>query len=177
MASRILVAYASRHGSTAGVAEAVGKTLSESALQVDVRQVSDVVDLEPYAAVVMGSAIRGGKWLPEAMDFVHAHQVALARKPFAAFLVCATMGSPNAQYRQGVAAWMAPVRDLVRPMSEGLFAGNLDLGKMPFGKDALMFRVAVAMGALPGGDRRDWDAVRTWAQGLVPLLCPVAQVR
>jgi menaquinone-dependent protoporphyrinogen oxidase len=90
MSNKILVAYASRNGSTAGVAEAIGKTLSESGAQVDVRPMQDVSDLTPYQAVVAGSAIRGGEWLPEAIQFVQTYRTTLAQKPFAAFLVCIT---------------------------------------------------------------------------------------
>lgn len=170
MSERVLVAYASRAGSTAGVAEAIGKTLAERGLPVDVRPMEGVKDLAPYRAVVAGSAIRGNKWLPEAMAFMHAHQATLARKPFAAFLVCITMGSPNPTYHQGVAAWMEPVRRLVRPASEGLFAGALDFTKLPLNFDTVMLRAAVAFGALPQGDHRDWQAIRAWAEGLVPTL-------
>jgi menaquinone-dependent protoporphyrinogen oxidase len=170
MSNRVLVTYASRAGSTASVAEAIGQTLATTGAQVEVRSMTEVVDLAPYDAVVAGSAIRGGKWLPEALEFLRRHQAALAGKPLATFLVCITMGSPNAKYREGVAAWMDPVRALVRPVREGLFAGELDFGKLPLNKDTLMLRAAVAMGALPGGDHRDWDAIRAWAQSLPPLL-------
>ena len=57
-------------GSTAEVAEAIGKTLSEGGMQVDVIPMTEVKDLSPYQAVVAGSAIRGSKWLPEAVQFV-----------------------------------------------------------------------------------------------------------
>jgi len=63
MPNKILVAYASRAGSTAGVAEAIGKTLIESGAQVDVIPMKDVKDLTPYRAVIAGSAIRKSKWL------------------------------------------------------------------------------------------------------------------
>jgi len=67
MLNKILVTYASRTGSTAGVTKAIGKTLSENGLTVDVLPVQDVKDLESYRAVVAGSAIQAAKWLPEAM--------------------------------------------------------------------------------------------------------------
>ncbi|MCB0202691.1 MAG: flavodoxin, partial [Anaerolineae bacterium] len=86
MSEKILVTYASRTGTTAGVAEAVGNTLDSSGLPVDVLPVSAVQDVTPYRAVVAGSAIQGKQWLPEAMQFVQTHQAALRRKPFAAFL-------------------------------------------------------------------------------------------
>ncbi len=95
MADKILVAYASLTGSTTEVAEAIGKTLVDSGLQVDVRPMTEVTDLAPYRAVVAGSAIHGGKWLPEAMQFMYTYQAELSRRPFAAFLVCITLGMPE----------------------------------------------------------------------------------
>ena len=171
MPDKILVTYASLTGSTAEVAEAIGKTLVESGLQVDVRPMKETHDLSPYRAVVAGSAIHGAKWLPEAMQFMHTYQTELSHRPFAAFLVCITLGMPGAdKYRDGVSTWMEPVRALVRPVSEGLFAGNMDLAKLPVTFDAVMVRVAVALKALPNGDHRDWVAVRAWAAALPGLL-------
>ncbi len=171
MADKILVAYASLTGSTAEVAEAIGKTLVDSGLQVDVCPMTDVTDLAPYRAVVAGSAIHGGKWLPEAMQFMHTYQAELSYRPFAAFLVCITLGMPDSgKYRQGVSKWLEPVRSLVKPVSEGLFAGNMQLNKLPFTFDAIMVRVAVTLKALPNGDHRDWVAVRAWAAALPGLL-------
>lgn len=86
MSNRILVTYASRAGSTVGVAEAIGQTLAESGAQVEVRPMQDVTDLTLYRAVVAGSAIQGKRWLPEAMQFVQVHRATLAQKPFAVFL-------------------------------------------------------------------------------------------
>src|SRR5512143_2327675 len=123
MPNKILVTYASRLGSTAGVAEAIGKTLTDNGAQVEVRRMQEVTDLTPYSAVVAGSAIRGKQWLPEAMQFIQKHQAALRQKPFAAFLVCMTLATKNGEkYRPHVATFLDPVRAWVRPVSEGLFA-------------------------------------------------------
>ena len=171
MSNRILVTYASRTGSTAEIANAIGKTLSESGAQVDVIPMGDVKDLSEYRSVVAGSAIRGSKWLPEAVQFIQTHRSTLAQKRFAMFTVCITMAMKNAEnYRSGVMGWIAPVRALVKPVSEGLFAGRLDFSKLPFSRDTLLFRIAVALGIFPRGDHRDWNAVRTWAEGLKPAL-------
>ena len=114
MNNKILVTYASRFGSTVGVAEAIGKSLAESGAQVDVFPMREVKDLSPYQAVVAGSAINAGAWLPEAMQFMQTHRAELNQKPFAAFLVCMTLTMRNAdQYRGHVADWLAPVRALV----------------------------------------------------------------
>jgi menaquinone-dependent protoporphyrinogen oxidase len=170
MNDKILVTYASRAGSTAGVAEAIGKTLAESGAHVDVLPMQSVTDLSPYRAVVAGSAIQSAQWLPEAMQFVQAHRAELDRKPFAAFLVCMTLAMKKGDYRQHVAAWLEPVRDVVHPVSEGLFAGALDLRKIPSFGDRLKFRLSVLLGVWSEGDHRDWDAIHTWAANLAPRL-------
>ncbi|HEX9075421.1 MAG TPA: flavodoxin domain-containing protein [Anaerolineae bacterium] len=171
MSNKILVTYASRTGSTAEVAEAIGKTLGANGAQVDVVPMKDVKDLAQYSAVVAGSAIRKSKWLPEAEQFVRTHRAALAQKPFAEFTVCITLAMSSAeQYRAVVAKWVEPVRALVKPVSEGFFAGMLDFSKLPMNLDTLQLRAVVALHIFPSGDRRDWNAVRAWAEGLRPLL-------
>jgi menaquinone-dependent protoporphyrinogen oxidase len=170
MPKKILVAYASRTGSTVGIAEAIGKTLSESGSEVDVRPIQAVQDLDAYQSVVLGSAIQDGKWLPEAIQFLKTHQTELQQKPFAAFLVCMTMAMKNEAYRQGVKDWLAPVRSLVKPLREGYFAGVLDISKVPSLSQRLMFRLSVMMGVWTEGDHRDWQAIRAWAEDLKPLV-------
>jgi menaquinone-dependent protoporphyrinogen oxidase len=138
---------------------------------VDVRPMRDVRDIAPYRAVVAGSAILWAKWLPEAMEFLRDFQASLTQKPFAAFLVCMTLAMRNGEkYRPDVAKWLMPVRAVVSPVSEGLFAGTLDIGKIPSFGDRLKFRLSVIFGVWSEGDHRDWDAIREWANGLVSLL-------
>jgi menaquinone-dependent protoporphyrinogen oxidase len=171
MNNKILVTYASRAGSTAEIAEVIGTTLTQNGAQVDLLPMQNVKDLSPYRAVVAGSAIRKSKWLPEAMQFVRTHRAELAQKQFATFTVCITLAMSNSdQYRQAVRGWIAPVSTLVKPMSEGLFAGMLDFRKLPLTLDTLKLRLVVALGIFPKGDRRDWNAVRAWAESLCPLL-------
>lgn len=170
MSNTILVTYASRTGSTVGVAEAIGKTLTENGLQVSVLPMSEVKALSPYSAVVAGSAIQNKVWLPEAMTFMHDHRNSLLRKPFAAFLVCMTLAMEKGDYRNAVIEWLSPVRTLVRPVSEGYFAGVLDISKIPSFTTRLNFRISVALGVWKEGDHRDWTAIRGWATSLTPML-------
>lgn len=168
---KILVTYASRSGSTAEIAEAIGKTLNQHGAQVDVLSMQDVKVLSSYGAVVVGSAIRKAKWLPEAMQFVQSHRAELALKPCATFTVCITLAMSNRdQYRQAVSEWIQPVRAQVRPVSEGLFGGKLDFSKLPLTFDTLKMRLVVALGIFPKDDRRDWNAIRAWAESICPLL-------
>ncbi len=170
MSDKILVTYATVTGSTEGVARAIGETLAADGAEVEVRPMRDVRDLTPYRAVVAGSAIHGSIWLPEAMDFMRAYRAELSSKPFALFTVCMTLAMANGKYRDQVAAWIEPVRALVRPVSEGLFAGMLDIKKIPSLSDRLKFRISVMMGVWKEGDHRDWNAIRAWATSLRPLL-------
>ncbi|OGO34224.1 MAG: hypothetical protein A2W35_03655 [Chloroflexi bacterium RBG_16_57_11] len=70
------------------------------------------------------------------------------------------------KYRPQIAEWLAPVRALVHPVSEALFAGILDIRKIPSFSDRLKFRLSVASGVWSEGDHRDWNAIRDWANGL-----------
>jgi menaquinone-dependent protoporphyrinogen oxidase len=171
MNKKILVTYASRTDSTAQIAEAVCKTLTDNGEETELLPMQDVNDLSLYHAVIIGSPIRKSQWLPEAMQFLETHRAELTRKRVATFTVCITLAMSNAErYQNAVREWIAPVRALVHPVSEGLFAGKLDFNKLPWTLDTLLFRVTVALGILPKGDHRDWNAVHTWAQGLRPLL-------
>lgn len=171
MNKKILVTYTSRTGWTVGVAKAIASILTESGVLVDVLPMSDAKDLSAYDAVVAGSGINGAAWRPEAVQWMRDHQAELKRKPFAAFLVCMTLAMKNAeQYRGHVATWLDPVSALVKPVSKGLFAGGLDISKVPTFKDRLGFRLSVLFGVWKEGDHRDWKAIRQWAMELKPLL-------
>jgi menaquinone-dependent protoporphyrinogen oxidase len=165
----ILITYASRAGSTVGVAEAIGRTLSAQGLAVDVQPMQNVQDISPYHAVVAGSAIRIDKWLPEAMQFVEQHQAALSRKPFAAFVVCLAMATQNERRREQAittaSGYLKPVRSLVPTISEGLFAGVLDLSKLPM-RYRIPFGMLTVAGVFKEGDYRDWNAIEQWAVAL-----------
>ncbi len=167
MKNKILVTYSTFTGSTKGVAEAIGKTLSDLGESVDVIQMSMVTDLSPYKAVVAGSAIQAGKWLPEAMTFIELRKKELREKPFAAFLVCMTLAMKKGEsYRDTVSSWLEPVRNHVTPVSEGLFTGILDIRKLPSFSDRIKFRLSVLFGVWKKGDHRNWEAIKNWSTDL-----------
>jgi len=171
MNNKILVTYASRTGTTAGVADAIGKTLADKGIFVDVIPMKDVKDNGQYSAVVAGSAIQAAKWLPEAIEFLNANREELSKKPFAAFQVCMTLAMPNGEkYRQGVSEWMEPVRKIVKPVKEGIFGGRLDIKAVPSLTDRFKFRISVLLGVWEEGDHRNWDEIMKWTEELVPLL-------
>lgn len=169
---RILVAYASAAGSTGGVAEAIGKTLSEGAsLAVDVRPVKAVDDLTPYSAVVIGSAIHGGKGLPEATEFIQAHQERLRQMHTALFHVGMMAASRSPANRELVTQFLAEERGLVKPAAVGSFVGALYPEQYPgFTGFGMRFFLAYCGAGMRGGDYRDPDAIRAWAGSLRPLI-------
>ena len=78
---RVLVAYATRHGATAGIAERVAAALTEAGLSAEARAVEDVKDIEPYDAVVLGGAAYMSHWLKPAVAFARRHREQLAARP------------------------------------------------------------------------------------------------
>jgi menaquinone-dependent protoporphyrinogen oxidase len=133
----------------------------------DIRLVGNVNDLSPYHAVLVGSAIRRGKWLPEAVGFVKDNQDILGRLPIAYFVVCLTMKDDTAENRSKVMAYLDPVRKeapKIQPVAVGLFPGALDFGKLSF-VDKMFFQAK----GVSEGDYRDWPAVKAWASAAGPM--------
>jgi menaquinone-dependent protoporphyrinogen oxidase len=165
MNNKILVAYGTRTGTTEEVAQAIGAILEENGAAVEVRNVKEVDDLQPYGAVVLGSAIRAGNLMPEVIKFVETHQEALDQMPVATFVVCATLQENTEENRETVAAYLDPLRKLVEPVEEGLFAGAIDRGKL-----SLPLRLILKAMKAGDGDWRDWDTIRAWAANVYPSL-------
>ncbi|HSN94721.1 MAG TPA: flavodoxin domain-containing protein [Anaerolineaceae bacterium] len=170
MSKKVLVTYATQGGSTAGIAEEIGKTLAKAGAQVDVRNVNSVSDLSSYQAVVIGSAIHGGKWLPEAIKFVEGNQSILRQMPTAIFQVCMMLATDNEQYKAMIPAWLDPIRSKINPAAATSFAGGIDLAQYPKFTDKLGLRIFLASVKLKPGDYRNWDSIRTWAENLRPSL-------
>jgi len=169
---RILVAYASRCGSTGGVADAIGRVLCERGASVDVLRVRNVSDLTSYSAVVVGSAIHSDQWLSEASDFVIQNRKVLSRVPVAYFLTCLTLAHPTKENRQKALGFLDPLtREApeVTPVDTGLFAGVLDYDKLSF-MVRMVMKVKMKDKGVNEGDYRDWPSIRSWACGIAPRL-------
>ncbi len=164
MTRKVLVAYATRAGSTAGVADRVAEVLNRSGFATTAVQVGEVRDTAPYDAVVLGSSVRAGKLKPEALKFLDRNKADLGSKPFAAFVVCLAMKEPDGKSRATASAYLDPVRLRIKPLSEGLFAGALNLEKL-----GLVERTIMKAMKAESGDFRKWDEVEAWAASLAPL--------
>jgi menaquinone-dependent protoporphyrinogen oxidase len=163
--NRILVTYATRAGSTFEVAVVVAEALRAAGATVDVKYVAAVHEVKGYDAVVVGSAIRMGQWLPEAVEFVKAHRDALSHIPTAYFLVSGFLREDTPEMRQRALAYLDPVRKILEPISIGLFAGKMDYSKMDWTDRSIAEAVSSAQ-----GDWRNWEAIRNWAHDLSRLV-------
>ncbi|NLX49481.1 MAG: flavodoxin [Methanospirillum sp.] len=164
MAGRILVAYATKHGSTAGVAEAVARELAAAGLEAAGAEFPAVDSLEGYDGVVLGAPIYAGKPLDLA-DFVARHREALGRLPVAAFAVGITPvgAAPKPERIEQARKALIDAVEPLRPVAAALFAGALDPSKM-----GLAERAVTRLIGSPTGDFRDWDAIAAWAREVAP---------
>lgn len=159
MDKKILITYASKAGSTAETAARMGEMLAKQNAQVDVLPVEKAGDLSAYQAVMLGSAIRMGQLLPEVVKFVEANQAALQQKSFNVFFLCMTLEKSTPENRQTVSAYLEPLRALVKPASEGMFAGVMDPKKL-----SLLERMMMKAMKTPVGDFRNWEQINAWAR-------------
>ncbi len=161
MTEKTLIIYATRAGSTAEIATAVGQTLAASGLNIEVKPVKQVASLTGYQAVLLGSAIRMGSWLPEMVKFIQTHQAALNALPTALFTVHMLNTGEDESSRTARAAYVEPVRTLLPNAQQAFFTGLMDFSRLSF-LDRLIARMVKAVES----DARDWDAIRQWANAL-----------
>ena len=159
MGQRVLVGYATRTGSTVDVAQAIGEELGKRDLTVDVKPLKERPSLEGYDAVVLGSAVNGGAWLPEAVSFVESNRPALSAVPVAAFCVHIMNLGDDEKARSRRQNYLKAVRAIVTPVAEGFFAG---IGPTREDSSLIMRWAFRAFGGGGEGDCRDWDAIRAW---------------
>lgn len=162
MNSRLLVAYATAAGSTIGVAEAIGKTLATSGYNVDVKPIKNNPTLEGYQAVILGSAVHGKRWLPEATEFIENHQTELKKVPVAAFCVHIMNLGSDEKSKKNRLAYLDPVRSLLPIVDEAYFAGK---GIDPE-TSSRFERFMAGLMHIPPGDKRDWEQIGAWAQNI-----------
>ena len=165
MTRKILVAYATRTGSTPEVAETIARQLCEAGLSAEARPVGEVTSLDGYSGAVLGSAVRYASWLPEMTDFLSAQRDALSAIPVAFFTMHMLALGDDAAAVAERAKYTAKARELITPSDEAFFEGMIDPARLSF-----FDRMAVRLVKSPVGDRRDWGRIAAWADGLAPRL-------
>lgn len=167
---RILVAYASKHGSTQEIAEFIGKTITDSGIDVDVYYIGAVTNLTDYDGVVIGSAVYAEQWRPDAAQFIRLRVDVLAEKPVWLFSSGPTgHGTPTDLLGGFVFPNnLEPYRQKIAPQDTVVFHGNLDLTKLTLAE----LMIVNGYGG-PLGDYRQWETIRQWADNIVTTLAKI----
>lgn len=161
MSPRILVAYATRSGSTAEIAQAIGKELTTAGITVDIAEIKTVSTLSGFNAIVIGGPLYMGSVDGTVAKFVGKNREQLQKMPVAAFAVGLAPKNPDpGAYGIAMEALTKSIEP-VTPVSTVLFAGKLDPAKLSF-----IQRKITELVKSPVGDFRDWDAIAAWARGL-----------
>ncbi len=168
---KILVAYASKYGSTKGIAEHIGKKLNEHGLEADVINVDEVKNLESYNAFVIGSAVFMGSWMKQAKQFVSKNQALLSTRPVWLFSSGPTSDKKtDAKGRDLLETSVMPqeidgLKALVKPRGHKVFFGAL-FGEKLTGFVGFVYRIVQKIPSarqnMPEGDFRDWKEIESW---------------
>ena len=164
---QVLVAYASKHGATAEIAEKIGQVLRQQGLRADVLPADRVSDLTPYQAVVLGSAVYMFQWRKAAAAFLRANERALAERPVWLFSSGPTEQGDPVQATEGwrLPKALQPIAERIHARDMAVFHGALDPQRMN-----LIERWMIKNVKAPVGDFRDWDAIASWAGAIADAL-------
>ncbi|MBP2132922.1 menaquinone-dependent protoporphyrinogen oxidase [Methanomicrobium sp. W14] len=161
MAKKILVIYATRYGSTKDIAEKIAGYLNEKGYQADSENFSAIKSTEGYDAVIAGSAIQMGKWLPEAREFIQAHNADLNKVPLFVFSCGITLHEPDENEVRKALFATDEIKLYVDPKETGLFAGKLDTGILTDPD-----RQIITLAKPECGDFRNYRKISKWVDKL-----------
>jgi menaquinone-dependent protoporphyrinogen oxidase len=180
---QVLVAYASRHGATRGIAERIAETLRTEGLDAEAREAGSVRSLDAYDAFVIGSAAYMHHWLKDAVELVRRNRRLLRDKPVWLFSSGPIGGPTDAKGRdQRIEAVPRDVIEFgpaLNARDHHVFFGAYEVDRKPIGlaerlAAPFMSRLpADARQAMPVGDFRDWPEIEAWATGIARELAAV----
>ena len=170
MQNKVLIAYASRHGSTKGIAERLAAALREDQGDATVMPADAVQDPDGYDGYVIGSAVYAMRWLGPATSFAHRNRALLKRHPVWLFSSGPLSDEPG-ELESAAPRDIAAIQRDVEARGHTVFAGAWPSGARPIGLlEKVMSVIPQAREALPTGDFRDWAAVDAFAKGVAGVL-------
>jgi menaquinone-dependent protoporphyrinogen oxidase len=152
---RVLIAVASKHGSTTQIGAAIGGALIDAGMSVDIVPVEEVTTVRPYSAVIVGSAVYMGRWMEEAKRFCLLFEGDLVNRQVWLFS-SGPLGDPPKPVDGPVE--VAELMTATQALGHRVFAGSLDKGELGLGERAIVAAVKA-----PAGDYRPWDDIEAWA--------------
>ncbi|MCP4196371.1 MAG: hypothetical protein GY762_04400 [Proteobacteria bacterium] len=165
---KVLVAYVTRHGSTASIAGKIGETLTDRGFFVDVRPVERIkaTDLERYDFFVIGSGTIWARAMPPFLKFVKDHSNIFVRKPTAMFGVCMTVQRDTPANRRRAADYLEAsvkhVPEFKPVVDKMMFGGRFTMSKLTIWESTVL-RFFLLVTPLTHGDFRKMDEVAAWA--------------
>jgi menaquinone-dependent protoporphyrinogen oxidase len=163
---RVLVTYASKHGSTEKIAARIAAYLEQHGVTADLRPANQVDRLDGYDGVVIGSAVYIGRWMKEATEFVERLRPALADSRVWLFSSGPLGDQPGVDPPH-----IAELGASLNVVEHRLFAGSMSKDRLSLVERALVKGVKA-----PYGDFRDWNAIQWWAASIAKdLERPTAQ--
>ncbi|MEX0874104.1 MAG: flavodoxin domain-containing protein [Actinomycetota bacterium] len=161
MKKKILVAYATKAGATAEIAEAVADELRRAELDVDVRKVSDVKSIDEYRAVIVGSAVYFDRWRQEAVQFLRHFKRDLSSRPVWLFQD-GPLESDFDESMRPLPRRVMFLADRLGMMGSVTFGGRLEEGQGG--------PVARSIAKTYAGDYRDFKDIQEWAAKVARIL-------
>jgi menaquinone-dependent protoporphyrinogen oxidase len=154
----VLVAYATKHASTAEIAERIAAAMRETGRAAEARPASEVDDLSGYGAVVLGSAVYAKLWQRDARTFARRHAGELKDMPVWLFS-SGPFGAPE----DHPTAPAPPVADkLVKQL--GAHGHVMFGGRVPPDPGNFIERAMLKNTPPEQRDARDWPAIEAWAR-------------
>ena len=163
---RVLVTAASKHGATWDIAQLLADELTDLGLDAVAARPEDVLSVDPYDAVVVGSAVYVGRWMPAARTFVQQNSAALGRRPVWLFSSGPAGDPPKPE---GDPVDVAELMSLSGAREHHVFGGRIDRHLLGIGE-----RLAVTAVRASGGDFRSPADVSAWAAHIARSLAVIA---
>lgn len=175
MPASVLIAYATRSGSTGEVAQAIGATFHEAGLESDILPVSHVKSLAGKSIVILGAPLYMGRFPKEFYRFLGAHRAALG----ASRCWCFVLGPTRAEPTDFEAARKQATRQLLRygwfhPVDVHIFGGRWDVQGVPFPFSLALHLPGNPLAKIPMSDIRDWSAIHDSTMGIACQIAPAA---
>lgn len=164
MPGTVLVAYATKYGSTGEVANAIGQTLKDNGVEAEVLPVQNIHSLKKYSGIVLGAPLYMFHWHKKARRFLTQHRTELQERPVAVF----ALGPIQDEEKEWIGARDQLGKELskfpwLHPVESHIMGGKFDPSVLGF-----PFSFIPALKQMDPNDIRDWKDIDSWAKSLIP---------
>ncbi len=161
--TKVLIAYASKYGSTKEIAEHIAMMLRRAGLTTEVKDAESVSSLYAYDAIILGSGIYFDTWLPEAKELLESFEDELSEKQVWLFSsgLTAQVGPKDWSFPET----LQPIIKSIKPKAVALFGGKVNAEQLTL--DDWLLNPSLRVEA---GDYRNWNEIEAWARAIAKIL-------